>query len=159
MSSPMLGPLLIPETSRSGARSNIFPRATATQSVGVPSTAKRRWSRRLARSGRSRVRACETADCSRFGATTIGGSVQINAGGFITHSDNSTADAYKMDLTITGDLTVDAGGAVDVDDEQLTEKIDARIEEASPVKASHGSSGFRLETRDGLGTWCGLAVW
>ncbi|MEM6638594.1 MAG: porin [Pseudomonadota bacterium] len=36
-----------------------------------------------------------------------------------------------------------------VADEELDSRIDERIVDATPVKASHGSKGFRLETRDG----------
>ena len=43
---------------------------SVTQSVGVPSTMKRRSPMRVNRSGRDSVRACETAEFSRSGATT-----------------------------------------------------------------------------------------
>ena len=39
----------------------------------------------------------------------------VQSNGNITHSDNSTAETYKINLTITGDLTIDSGGTIDVD--------------------------------------------
>jgi hypothetical protein len=39
----------------------------------------------------------------------------VATNGLITHSDNSSAETFKMDLTIAGSLTVAVGGAIDVD--------------------------------------------
>ncbi|MDD4985730.1 MAG: IPT/TIG domain-containing protein, partial [Dehalococcoidales bacterium] len=46
-------------------------------------------------------------------ATTLG-NIVVQSGGNITHSDNSSAETYKMDLSVT-DLTVDSGGTINVD--------------------------------------------
>lgn len=46
---------------------------------------------------------------------TIDGNVTVAAGGLMTHSDNSTAEAYKLNLTVNGDLTVEEGGTINVD--------------------------------------------
>jgi len=53
---------------------------------------------------------------------TISGDVTVEDGGKISHTANSTTEAYRMDLTIGGDLQVDAGGAVDVDDKGYATK-------------------------------------
>lgn len=41
------------------------------------------------------------------------GTVTVQSGGDIDHSDNTTAETYKMDLTVT-DLTVNTGGTINV---------------------------------------------
>jgi RHS repeat-associated protein len=43
------------------------------------------------------------------------GSLHVASGGVVTHTANGTAQEYWMDLTITGDVTVDVGGAINVD--------------------------------------------
>lgn len=45
-------------------------------------------------------------------ATTLG-TVTVQSGAIINHSDNSTAETYKMDLSV-GNLTINSGGAVNV---------------------------------------------
>ncbi|MCB4756844.1 MAG: hypothetical protein LHV69_07430, partial [Elusimicrobia bacterium] len=42
------------------------------------------------------------------------GNVVISSGGALSHSKNGTAETYKLNLSINGDLTVQAGGSVDV---------------------------------------------
>jgi len=39
----------------------------------------------------------------------------VATNGLVTHSDNSSAETYKMDLTIAGSLTVAVGGTIDVE--------------------------------------------
>lgn len=43
---------------------------------------------------------------------SVTGNVIVASGGIITHSDNSTAATYRMQLTIDGNLEVQSGGAV-----------------------------------------------
>jgi len=45
---------------------------------------------------------------------TVSNNVVVEAGGNLTHAANSSTEAYKMNLTINGALTVKAGGRVDV---------------------------------------------
>lgn len=47
------------------------------------------------------------------------------------------------------DLLGDAQDTAPPASDALTEKIAEQIDEATPIKASHGSKGFQLETRDG----------
>src|SRR6266487_456487 len=70
-SSPMFGPWFTPEITQFGPWGISAPRASSTQSVGVPSTWKPPSERRWARSGRCRVRECDVPLCSRSGATTV----------------------------------------------------------------------------------------
>ena len=49
------------------------------------------------------------------GAHTISGDVAVQDGGVLTHSDNSTTEAYRMDLTVGGELQIDLGGELNVD--------------------------------------------
>ncbi len=49
------------------------------------------------------------------GSHTITGDVTVQTGGSIVHSENSTAETYKIDLTVDGELDVQAGGTIDVD--------------------------------------------
>ncbi|MBT7281884.1 hypothetical protein HN832_00555, partial [archaeon] len=39
----------------------------------------------------------------------------VKSDGAISHSDNTVAETYKINLTIDGDLTIEAGGVIDVD--------------------------------------------
>ena len=48
------------------------------------------------------------------GALTLIGDVTIADGGNLTHSGNSTAATYRTDLTITGNLDLNAGGTINV---------------------------------------------
>jgi hypothetical protein len=45
---------------------------------------------------------------------TVGTNMNVASGGMLTHADNSTTEADKMMLTVGGDLTIDAGAAIDV---------------------------------------------
>ena len=47
------------------------------------------------------------------GATELQGSLHIGNAGAVMHSRGITSEAYKLDLTVTGDVTIDAGGKVD----------------------------------------------
>ncbi len=47
--------------------------------------------------------------------TTLTGTVVVASGGLITHSDNSTAEIFRMNLTVNGDFTLQSGGAITVD--------------------------------------------
>src|SRR5690349_10974814 len=71
MSSPRLAPRLTPDRTRSGRRRGMmWLTATSTQSVGVPSTAKRLGDSRRTWSGRRRVSEWAAPLCSTSGATT-----------------------------------------------------------------------------------------
>src|SRR3990172_4635489 len=70
-SSPMLGPWLIPENTKSGRGSRSAPNASNTQSVGVPSTWNEPSGRLSGRSGRVSVSEWLVPLCSRSGATTV----------------------------------------------------------------------------------------
>src|SRR5215510_1810553 len=61
----------MPETTMSGRSGRIFVSASSTQSVGVPSTVKRRSPIWRARSGLVSVNECAVALCSEAGATTV----------------------------------------------------------------------------------------
>ncbi len=69
-SSPMFGPWFTPDSTRSGRRSRSAPTASATQSVGVPSTWCSPSRTSFARRGKCMVSAWLVALCSRSGATT-----------------------------------------------------------------------------------------
>src|SRR6185436_5669328 len=71
VSSPMLAPRLIPETTTSGVKSSSPVTAMWTQSVGVPLTEKYPFGARRTVSGRSRVRELEAPERSLSGATTV----------------------------------------------------------------------------------------
>src|SRR3954469_14420150 len=70
-SSPMLGPWLTPENTKSGRSGMSACSASMTQSVGVPSICQAPSGRRVGRSGRCKVSECEVPLCSRSGATTV----------------------------------------------------------------------------------------
>jgi len=70
---------------------------------------------------------------------TISGDVTVQSGGTLTHSANSSTEAYKMDLTIGGNLQVDAGGKVDVD---LKGYSTGNGPGYKVYCASHGGSGY-----------------
>ena len=70
-SSPMFGPWLIPENTKSGRSGISACIASITQSVGVPSTCHAPSGRRCGRSGRCSVREWLVPLCSRSGATTV----------------------------------------------------------------------------------------
>src|SRR6185295_13941629 len=71
VSSPMLAPRLIPETTTSGVKSSSPVTAMWTQSVGVPLTEKYPFGARRTASGRSRVSELEAPERSLSGATTV----------------------------------------------------------------------------------------
>jgi len=49
------------------------------------------------------------------GKVTAGGNFQIASGGTVTHSQSlNTTTVYTLDLTVGGDLVVEAGGAIDL---------------------------------------------
>jgi len=45
---------------------------------------------------------------------TVSNDMNVTSGGTMTHKDNSTTEADKLVATIVGDLTIAAGGAIDV---------------------------------------------
>ena len=47
-------------------------------------------------------------------ASTVGGSLFVRDGGTLTHKANSNSEAYKLDLTVADNATIEEGGAVDV---------------------------------------------
>ena len=49
------------------------------------------------------------------GLSSVTGNWTITATGRLSHSDNSAAETYKINLTINGNLTVDAGGEINAD--------------------------------------------
>lgn len=72
--------------------------------------------------------------------------------------NGAISQAQHDKLSQKGELTSgDLFGASVIDEKKIDEQIEAKVEAAvseqilaeSPVKASHGSKGFRLETRDG----------
>jgi len=70
---------------------------------------------------------------------TISGDVTVEDGGKLSHTGNSATEAYKIDLTIGGDLQVDAGGAVDVNDKGYATKQGPGY---VTWGASHGGEGY-----------------
>lgn len=46
---------------------------------------------------------------------TIEGNLLVKAGGKLTHSQNNTTEAYRLDLSIAGDVTIEATGKIDAD--------------------------------------------
>ena len=72
-------------------------------------------------------------------AHTISGDVTVQSGGTLTHTANGSTEAYRMDLTIGGELQVDAGGAVDVNDKGYAEDQGPGY---VAYGASHGGEGL-----------------
>ncbi|QQS61440.1 MAG: fibronectin type III domain-containing protein [Candidatus Moraniibacteriota bacterium] len=46
---------------------------------------------------------------------TLNGDITVKSGGYMTHSANTNTEAYKMNLTINGNLDVQTGGQINVD--------------------------------------------
>lgn len=48
-------------------------------------------------------------------ALTVDGSMVVPSGAKIAHSANATAEGFRVDVTVNGDVTVDAGGAINTE--------------------------------------------
>jgi hypothetical protein len=81
------------------------------------------------------------ADLVVNAAHTITGNVTVAAGGAITHNEQRQDEMFKVDLTIDGDLTIPAGGAVDVDGVGYYNNYGPGGGEAYGFGGTHGGQG------------------
>ncbi len=61
-----------------------------------------------------------TVSLMKIGAGLSLNSLTVRGGGTVTHEPNTTIEQYKLDLTITNSLTVEANGRIDVGGRGLT---------------------------------------
>ena len=90
---------------------------------------------------------------------TVSGNVSVASGGLLNHKDNSTTEADRMVLTVKGDLTVSAGGSIDV----AGLGYDRNNGPGKPVAgswtgASHGGRGGHYLSGDVAGATYGSVI-
>ena len=77
------------------------------------------------------------------GATSLKGSLVVGSGGTLTHTIGGTAESYKIDLDVSGNVTVDAGGAITATGKGYNKKQGPGTSGSGNIPGMHGGRVYK----------------
>ena len=72
---------------------------------------------------------------------TMAGNLVVKAGGLVTHDANRGDPAYALDIATTGNVTVEAGGAIDVNGKGFMKQSGPGASPTNGIGPNHGGRG------------------
>ena len=91
---------------------------------------------------------------AKTGVNTVGGDAWLEKGAVLTHAANNKTFAYRLNLTVAGDMTLESGSSIDVREKGYATNYGPVDNVKNTVGAAHGGSHGSAIRYEGNGMDC-----